>query len=383
MYVRTVSRKNKDGSIVEYIQLAHNYRDPNSGYARAKVIHSFGRKDQLDVAAIKRLVKSLCRFLGPEEALKVEDLVRECRQDLRFVQSRSMGGIWVLRALWKRLEINHCLETALAGGSISPAIEATLLAMVAKLALAADSNLAVEQWVRKDVYLEEADGIQVNHLSRGIDFLQEHEEAIQREVFRSMANLLDLEMNEVLLGTTSMYLEPDTEHAEGLHGCGKRRNLAQLVIGLAVTRQGLPIRGWVFPGNTADVKTVEKVQAELEGWGRVVWVADRDMNRHRIVLQRALRALKAMLEPRPMHQEDRIRSHVTLAWLALLLVRLVEVKTGQSWDRVRHSLGRIHLGDFFTRNGRILQRTELTQDQYYLLKQLDLQPPPLVQTTDS
>ena len=68
MYVRTISRKNKDGSVVEHVQLAHNYRHREKGHARAQVIHSFGRKDQLDVAAIKRLVKSLCRFLSYEES---------------------------------------------------------------------------------------------------------------------------------------------------------------------------------------------------------------------------------------------------------------------------------------------------------------------------
>ena len=76
MYVRTISRKNKDGSVVEYVQLAHNYRDPEKGHARAHVVYSFGRKDELDVAAIKRLVRSLCRFLSSEDALQVEVLSR-------------------------------------------------------------------------------------------------------------------------------------------------------------------------------------------------------------------------------------------------------------------------------------------------------------------
>ena len=54
--MRTVKRKNKDGSTVEYIQLAHNTRHPEKGYPRAEVLYSFGRRDQLDVEAIKRLV---------------------------------------------------------------------------------------------------------------------------------------------------------------------------------------------------------------------------------------------------------------------------------------------------------------------------------------
>jgi transposase len=47
-----------------------------------------------------------------------------------------------------------------------------------------------------------------------------------------------------------------------------------------VTRDGIPVRSWVLPGNTADVTTVEKVRADLRGWnlGRAMFVADAGMN---------------------------------------------------------------------------------------------------------
>jgi hypothetical protein len=48
MYVRTISRKNKDGSTVEYVQLAHNVWDPERRYAKAEVVYSFGRREDLD-----------------------------------------------------------------------------------------------------------------------------------------------------------------------------------------------------------------------------------------------------------------------------------------------------------------------------------------------
>jgi transposase len=52
------------------------------------------------------------------------------------------------------------------------------------------------------------------------------------------------------------------------------------VVALAVTREGIPVRSWVLPGNTADVSTVEKVRADLRGWnlGRAMFVADSEMN---------------------------------------------------------------------------------------------------------
>ena len=164
MYVRTISRKNKDGSKVEYVQLAHNYRDPDSGFARAEVIHSFGRKDQLDLAALRRLVKSLCRFLSPEDALEAEALASRNGHQLSFEGSKSLGGVFVLRALWEKLQIDGCIEKALLSRKISTPVETALFAMVANRALAPDSKLAVEEWAREDVALDGAEAIQV-HLS--------------------------------------------------------------------------------------------------------------------------------------------------------------------------------------------------------------------------
>ncbi len=101
MYIRTIKRKNKDGSVVEYIQLANNVWNKEKGFAQAQVIHSFGRSDQLDVEALRRLIKSMSRFLSPEEATKLE------HQDdnVKFVSSRPAGGAYVLKTLWNRLDL--------------------------------------------------------------------------------------------------------------------------------------------------------------------------------------------------------------------------------------------------------------------------------------
>ncbi len=54
----------------------------------------------------------------------------------------------------------------------------------------------------------------------------------------------------------------------------------QVVVALAVTREGLPVRCWVFPGKTTDVTTVEQIKADLRGWklSRALFVADAGMN---------------------------------------------------------------------------------------------------------
>jgi len=64
MYLRTTKRKNKDGSIVEYYQLAHNMRNPQSKKPIAKIIHNFGRADQVKREDLVRLCRSIARVCG-------------------------------------------------------------------------------------------------------------------------------------------------------------------------------------------------------------------------------------------------------------------------------------------------------------------------------
>ena len=94
MYLRTITRRNKDGSAVRYCQLAHNTGDPERQQARAEVVYSFGREDELDRQALKRLVRSISRFLDPADALQVG-----VGGELSFLSSRPLGGADVLDAL--------------------------------------------------------------------------------------------------------------------------------------------------------------------------------------------------------------------------------------------------------------------------------------------
>jgi len=101
-------------------------------------------------------------------------------------------------------------------------------------------------------------------------------------------------------------------------------------------------------------------------------------------VERAFRTLKTTLDLRPLYhrKDERIEAHVFLCFLALLLVRIAERQTGQTWDQIRGILERIHLGELETKDGRILQRTELTPDQIKLLKLLDIPSPPKIPRGD-
>jgi transposase len=116
-----------------------------------------------------------------------------------------------------------------------------------------------------------------------MDFLHAHSSAVEEAVFFRTAHLFNLDVDLIFYDTTAAAFAIDEEDNGGLRQFGRPKNgvwSPQVVIALAVTREGLPVRSWVFPGNTTDVKTVEKVKADLKAWqlGRALFVADSGMN---------------------------------------------------------------------------------------------------------
>ena len=76
------------------------------------------------------------------------------------------------------------------------------------------------------------------------------------------------------------------------------------------------------------------------------------------------------------YREDRIRGHVQLCWLALLLIRVAENTTGDTWRNLRHELDRMHLVTLATPQGTVAQRSALTPAQKTILDALALPEPP-------
>ncbi len=280
MYIRTTARRNRDGSIVRYLQLAHNERDPQTGMPRARVLYNFGREDAVDREALARLVRSVSRFLSPDDALQAQGA-----SALRFVESRPPGGAWVLDQLWRRVGIQAALVKLLGRRKYLLPVERALFALVANRALAPMSKRSCERWVAEEVVILDLPQVPVHHLYRAMDFVLEAEEEVQREVFFATSDLLNLEVDLLYFDTTSTYFEVEEEDAEDAERPGwrmrgysrdHRPDLPQVVIGLAVTREGIPIRCWCWPGNTHDATVIEGVKRNLVGWklGRVITVVD-------------------------------------------------------------------------------------------------------------
>ncbi|HEY8424382.1 MAG TPA: IS1634 family transposase [Limnochordales bacterium] len=289
MYVRTVTSKG-----IQYAQLAHNIRDPKTGQPRAQVLYNFGRVDQLDLDALRRLVRSIARFLPPDEQVQLQQELG-VEWPFQYLGSLKLGGTWLLDGLWRRLGIQKTLHKLLAERHYQTPVERLIFAMVANRALAPSSKLALERWVGQEVYIDQLPEVEVHQLYRAMDFLLEAAEAIQREVFWAIANLFNLDVDVIFFDTTTAYFEIEGEDPEGLRRWGRSSDdhpkLAQVVVGFAVTRDGIPVRCWVWPGNTPDPQVVAEVKRDLNGWklNRVVVVLDTGFNsaENRRILQGA------------------------------------------------------------------------------------------------
>ena len=441
-------------------------------------------------------------------------------------------------------------------------VERILFALTANRALKPSSKLAATDWIAHDVHITGLTEVLDEACYRAMDTLLAIETRLTEEIYHQVADLLNLEVDLLFFDTTSTYFqtgEADEALARDEHGrpnpggaltdpvrdtgfrtYGKskdhRGDLPQVVIGMAVTRQGIPVRVWSWPGNTGDSALIRQVKDDMRDWSlaRVVWVADRGFSseqnrrylqragghyiigeklrsgcdevktalsrpgRYKLVadnmrvkevnlddagdrfvicynpdeavrdahvreellahlaariegsdqlpatergqlhgqistkpglnrflrvtpggllridtaavkaeqrldgkyllrcsdpklsaediavgykqlleVERGWRDMKSVLDLRPVYHrlEDRIRAHVLLCWLALLLVRVVETTTGQTWPTIRAHLQRLHIITFTGPAGTFRQRTELTKPQRDLFTALNLDPP--------
>ena len=156
-----------------------------------------------------------------------------------------------------------------------------LFALTANRAIAPCSKLAALEWAASDVHLPGVPdlGADPQVFCRAMDLLVAHDEAIQEQVFFAVAGTLGLACDVLLFDTTSTYFETPDDDDFRRYGHSKDHSpdRPQAVIGLAVTKEGIPVRVWSWPGNSADSAVIKTVHAYLAAWRlyRVLWVGDR------------------------------------------------------------------------------------------------------------
>jgi hypothetical protein len=294
MYLRFSQRANTDGTLVRYVALAHNRRV--DGKVKPDVLMNLGRVDRLDVDGLLRLAASIRKHFGDGSGLtdRAEAGLAAGAAPMEVTDARPIGTAWLLDALWARLEIGTSIKRITDGRRFTTAVERVLFALVCNRAIAPMSKLSAAEWATEDVIISGLAGMDDDQAYRAMDLLVEADTQgrVQEAVFFAVANLLNLEVDVLFFDTTSTYFERDDEDQDepgGGDGAGRvgfrrygkskdhRDDLPQIVIGLAVTRTGIPVRCWCWPGNTQDQTLLAEVRDDLRAWklGRVITVVDR------------------------------------------------------------------------------------------------------------
>ena len=294
MYLRVTERRNRDGSTVVYYALAENVWNAQTKRSETQVIHTFGRADRLDKAALQRLIASIQRVIEADAAGSIATRDKTSLPDIEIDAVFELGIVLAARTLWEDLGIGAAIRGCIAEGELSAPHEMALFAMAAQRLDDPGSKLGcATRWLPDIAWLPEAKDLTPYQFYRALDFLAVWSDQIERAVFLRAADLFRLDVDLIFYDTTTAYFEIDEpdEHCELWagklyaplrqrgHNKEGRDNQPQVIIALAVTRDGLPVRSWVLPGNTADVTTVARIKDDLRAWrlGRCVFVGDAGM----------------------------------------------------------------------------------------------------------
>jgi transposase len=294
MYLRTTRQRRKHGPDAIYYQLAENYYHKGRRRSETRVIYTFGRADQVDPDALRRLAQSILRVVNDDRIdlparkfppeVGIDDIEQVC----------GYGVLYAAHALWEELGIGPMLRDKMQQHGCEAPPDTALFIMTAnRLARPASKLGCYEHWLADNVYWPAAKGLALEHRYRAMDFLLLHIEFIEQELFYRLADLFNADVDLIFWDTTTLAFEIDEEDEDGEpwqgheipalrkrgHSKDGRDHNPQVVVGLALTRDGLPVRSWVFPGNTADVTTIEQLKADLRGWrlNRCVFVGDSGM----------------------------------------------------------------------------------------------------------
>lgn len=267
MHLKFKKRINKDGTIAEYAQVVESYRS-SDGKAKHKVIANLGKKDSSNFKEkMAKLTLKLAQ-LGD-----IHNLV-DFKSDLTNVWSKTIGPTMVFRKLWNDLGFNDIFDSK---------YHEHIFMMVINRLCDPKSKLSCMNW-KEGVYEPIWDNIQLHDLYKSLDWLEKNKPRLEVQIFKKIKNLFNQDIDLVLFDTTSVSYWGEGDYAPELlkrgHAKNKRNDLKQIMIGLFMTKEGIPVGHEVFPGNQVDVVSFPQVITKLKNnfnLNKVVWVCDRGM----------------------------------------------------------------------------------------------------------
>lgn len=286
MYVRVAERRH-GRKRYRYVHIAESYRTPDGGI-RQRLIANLGNPDHFKPGEIDKVISGLRRAFGEQDPSPGK--VVGPSPGGSGTTAYDFGGAYAVTKIFEQMGWADPIRGLLRASRRRFDVLGNILVLLANRLLDPSSKLHILEWF-KGVYVPGVARREVTyeHLLRAMDFLHAHKEALEVAFARQLTTLFDLEVELVFYDVTSTYFEidgPDDPESKkkSLRQWGYSRDhrgdLPQVVVGLVMTRSGIPLCHHVWKGNTVDASTVREVVTDLKGrFGikRCIFVGDRGM----------------------------------------------------------------------------------------------------------
>ena len=335
-----VHQRSKDGKEHHYYSLVESVRT-----SRGPQHRTLAYLGELNGSAESAWRKSIAVFNGEgsESQLELfasdapvvpggERVVQVVLDRVRWERPRDFGEVFLARHLWRLLGLDELLEERMVrGGEEIPWAVMAFILTAARL-LEPSSELGIEERFYPKTALADICGVaeeQVNkdRLYRALDHLLPHKAALEAHLKSRIGTLFEEPFDILLYDLTSTYFEGLAEgNPQARRGYSRdhRPDCVQVVIGLVVTKSGLPLGYEVFAGNRAEPTTLEEMMAKMEAlYGKAsrIWVFDRG-----VASERNLEALRRA-------------GGLYLVGTPRTLLRKVEAQLlEENWTRVREGI---------------------------------------------
>jgi transposase len=285
------SKVRKDGKTHTYWRLVRSVR--RNGKVIQETVAQLGELDAEGRARARALARQITGRGHQRELFEPTDLddtpVAVSLKQLRLERGRAFGDVWLGWTLWRALRLDGLCEEVLGTGrEVVPWSQMAAILVIARLCEPSSELHIAEDWYRRtaleDLLGVPAERVNEDRLYRALDQLLPHKQAIEQHLVKRLGELFDLSYDLLLYDVTSTYFEGLAERnplAMRGHSRDHRPDCKQVCIALVVTREGMPLGYEVFPGNRADVTTVEEIVEAMEaryGMANRVWVMDRGMS---------------------------------------------------------------------------------------------------------
>lgn len=268
--------KTTESNKIKYAQIVESYRAENT--VKHRVIANLGRVDKLLDNGLLNIAEKLIELMDKKNTNKNDKQTNLF--DMKEVDRTCYGFLPYLK-IWKKIKIDNILKKAVDNSKIQFDFTSTVFAMVINKLLNSSSKLAL--FNQKDQYAGLNEELKLQHLYKALDILALNKENIEEKLFFQRTNLFNSKLDIVFYDVTTFYFESQKADTLKNFGFGKdgKINEVQVVMGLLIDKEGMPVAYELFQGNTSDVSTLKDMAQSLKkrfNIDNIVLVADKGIN---------------------------------------------------------------------------------------------------------